>query len=48
MAAKKAVFGGNAETAGQNYFFVNDKNSRNSAKTALFAGSELLIAAKIE
>ena len=30
----------NTETAGQNYFFVNDKNSWNSAKTALFSGSE--------
>ena len=27
MAAKKAVCGKNTETAGQNYFFVNDKNS---------------------
>ena len=48
LAAKKAVLGGNTETGGQNYFFVNDKNSWNSSKTALFSGSEFFISEKIK
>ena len=44
LNAKKSSFGArNTETAGQNYIFVNDKNSWNSAKTALFSGFEFFI-----
>ena len=47
LAAKKAVWGRNTETAGQNYFFVNDKNSWNSTKTAVFSRSKFFISKKI-
>ena len=48
LAAKETVFGRNTETAGQNYFFVNDKNSWNSAKTAPFSAYEFFIPEKIK
>ena len=46
MAAKKAVLERNTETAGQKFFFVNDKNSWNSAKTALFLDLNFLFQKK--
>ena len=36
LAAKKAVFGGNSETAGQNSFFVNDKKLTKFCENSIF------------
>jgi guanylate kinase len=46
FGCEKTVLGRNTETAGQNYFFVNDKNSYNSAKTALFLDLNFLFQKK--